>query len=129
MRSIALAVLLPSTLFSLACNLVKETPTHHAVHAGEIATLAVPGQNSSVWMAADSDASSLVTRALGTKDSQALERLRAAGKAWEVEHGAQVRVVAERFNDRKVTIVSAQDAGRTGWVPYEWLEPVPLAQR
>jgi hypothetical protein len=115
-------------LLAPACHLVQETPSHHAVHAGEIATL-LPHHSGPVWLAADGDTAAQVNRAVETNDAQALERLRAQDKAWPVDRGAQVRVISEHFNDRKVTVVSARDAGKTGWVPYEWLEPVPPSQR
>ena len=119
---------LAALLLAPACHLVQETPLHHAVHAGEIATLS-PRHAGPAWLAADGDVSAQVNRAVETNDAQTLDRLRAENKAWPIDRGAQVRVISEHFNDRKVTIVSARDAGKTGWVPYEWLEPVPPSQR
>jgi hypothetical protein len=111
-----------------ACNLVRDTPAHHAVHKGEIATLS-PKHAGPVWVGVDRTASEDVNEALESGDRAALAGLETKSLAFQVERGTQVEVIGERYNDRQIKIISAAQAGKTGWVPFEWLQPVTKAQQ
>jgi len=46
----------------------------------------------------------------------------AAGRALMVPAQTHVRVTGESYNERQVEIADGPQAGRTGWVPFEWLQ-------
>jgi hypothetical protein len=46
----------------------------------------------------------------------------AAGRALMVSAQTHVRVTGESYNERRVEITDGPQAGRTGWVPFEWLQ-------
>ncbi len=115
-------------LAAVSCNLVQETAAHHAVHKGEQAILS-PRQEGAVWISVDRAVAEDVNRAVERKDNAALAGFERAGKAFPVEKGTRVDVIGEGFNDRQVRVISAVHAGDAGWVPFEWLQPLPPSQQ
>lgn len=128
MQSLSLILLTALGLLLGGCNLVRDTPAHHAVHKGEIAALS-PKHEGPVWIGVDKNASEDINDAFESGDRAALAGLEKSGRAFQVERGARVEVIGERYNDRAIKIISANQAGKTGWVPFEWLQPVTKAQQ
>lgn len=124
----AVCALLGAVVLLIGCSRVRDTPAHHAVHKGEIATL-LPKHDGPVWIAIDKTASEDINDAVESGDRAVLAGLETAGKAFQVDRGARVEVIGERYNDREVRVISANQTGKTGWVPFEWLQPVPPAQQ
>ena len=117
-----------AALLLVSCNLVKETPAHHAVHKGEQAVLS-PRLEGPVWLGVDRGSSEDVTRAYESGDRGALGALERSHRAFSVDKGSRVEVLEESFNDRKIRILSAAHNGETGWVPFEWLQPLPKSDQ
>jgi hypothetical protein len=127
MRSSAWLPLCGLGLLLVSCQMAHETPAQHAVHKGESATLS-PHLDGPVWIAADREAAHALNKAYESKDEAGLKKLAEAGKALQVERGASVKVIGETFNEREVKLIDTALAGKTGWVPYEWLQPAAAGE-
>jgi hypothetical protein len=56
-------------------------------------------------------------------DGNSLLTLVREGKAFSLEPGVRVAVIKEHYNERQIRILEGPENERTGWVPFEWLEP------
>jgi hypothetical protein len=104
------------------CSPVTETRERHAVHQGETAVLA-HGTWSTLPVALSKDTVHRLTRAAEIQDQSIIKDLIDRGRAVEVSANTRVRVIGDSYNERQVRLEDGPYAGKTGWVPYEWLKP------
>lgn len=108
-------------LLVCACGRARQAAVLNIVHTGDFAVV-THGSAAEVPLAiAKSDAHSLA-RAFETRDTKAVKAMVAAGRVLMVPARTHVRVTSESYNERRVEITDGPQAGRTGWVPFEWLE-------
>jgi hypothetical protein len=74
-----------------------------------------------VLAVAHQDAHALAA-AVGNEQQSDIDKMVAAGKAFEVDAGTPVTVVGESYNERQVEVMDGPHKGQTGWVPFEWLK-------
>ena len=110
-------------LLLCGCTSFKETQATHIVHRGETAQLVHAGMTE-VPVALEKSVVHDLTRALESRNDAAVRTLVDGGRAVLVQSGTKVRVLHESYNERELRIESGAHAGKTGWVPYEWLRPV-----
>jgi hypothetical protein len=101
-------------------NLKPETKAAHVVHPGEAAYIWVPS-GGKVWVSADRDRAYDIQVAITGNDIASLEKLEAAGAAFAVAAGTQVKILSESSNKRRIEILDGPQAGKSGWVVFEYL--------
>ena len=106
-------------------RLKPETRQSHVVHRGEVAVLSAAGA-SEIWLAADREQSYPVQAAIARRDDKFLKELGSRNAAFPVAVGTRVKVLAESSNKRRVEVLEGPQAGRSGWVVFEYLR-VPRA--
>lgn len=116
-----LRILLAAAALLFCCGCTRlETREDHIVHRGETAVL-VHHDWKTVPVAMDkADAHAMANAA---ESAHGAVKLAGSGQLLLVPAGARVRIVSESYNEREVRIEDGEYAGRTGWVPYEWLKP------
>ena len=110
------------------CHTQLETKAKHVVHSGEQALLIESGRQVALAAVAKGDAHALA-RAEETRDQAVIDKMLKEGKALEIKNGTPVKVVSESFNERQVQLLGGPLAGKSAWVPFEWLKPDPLARQ
>lgn len=103
-------------------NLRPDTTERHIVHTGETAVLGAAGAER-VWLAHDKRHCYSLQVAMTNKDRASLSNSEQRGDAFSVPAGSQVRVTAEAVSARQIQILDGPDAGKTGWVEFEYLRP------
>lgn len=101
-------------------NLKPETKAAHVVHRGEVAYVSAPSGDK-VWVSADRDRAYDIQVAMTKSDTASLEKLEAAGAAFAVTTGTQVKILSESSNKRRIEILDGPLAGKSGWVVFEYL--------
>ena len=115
---------LAAALFLCACKPVSENPANQIVHSGDPAVLTHPSWQT-VPVAIEKGSAHELNQAAESNNRAAVEDLERRGKVFEVPVNTEVRVTGQSFNERHVEIASGPHAGKSGWVPFEWLRLVP----
>jgi hypothetical protein len=102
-------------------NLKPETKSAHVVHRGEEATVWVK-DGGKVWVTAERDRAYDVQVAITQKNYAALAQLESANAAFSVDSGTRVKVLSESSEKRRIEILDGPQAGKTGWVVFEYLQ-------
>lgn len=118
----AFCLLILAALAAVGCHGPLETKQHHIVHTGEAAKLTGVGGASAYIAVAHGDNDALVT-AVDTHSQSNIDQMVRTGKALKLESGTAVKIVGESFNERRIEITGGPQKGKTGWVPFEWLQP------
>ncbi len=106
-----------------AWKLKPETAENHTLHKGEVAVLTTTtGQ--AIWLAQSRDATRILQNAMGKQDGTALEKAEADQTAFPTAMGTQVRVKVEDGSRYQVEILDGPQAGKLGWVEFEYLRPI-----
>jgi hypothetical protein len=113
---------LVALLITAGCHPPLETKEHHIVHQGEPARL-TGNHGDMAFVALSKGDTHRLAAAVYKQETEVVKELVTSGKALRTPAGTPVRVTGESFNERKIEIVDGPHKGRTGWVPFEWLEP------
>ncbi len=103
-------------------NLRPDTAERHIVHVGETAVLTTP-KAGRIWLARDKRSCYSLQVAMTNNDQVSLDNAGQRGEAFPVASGTQVRVKGESVSARQVELLDGPDAGKTGWVEFEYLRP------
>lgn len=121
MRTLNLLVLAACLLFCDGCTSLPQTRGRHLVPTGEIA-IVVHGSDAEVPFAVSKTDAHTLARAVETGNRATVLGMIAAGRAFMAPARTHVRVIGESYNERHIEVTEGPQTGRTGWVPYEWLE-------
>ncbi|QOY89250.1 hypothetical protein [Paludibaculum fermentans] len=106
-----------------AWKLKPETAENHMLHKGEVAVLTnTTGQ--AIWLAQSREDTRILQSAMGKQDRTALEKAEAEQTALPMTTGTQVRVKVDDGSRYQVEILDGPEAGRLGWVEFEYLRPI-----
>lgn len=84
--------------------------------------LSAAGDGSDPFVAVDKDALGELTKAASRKDYYGVADLLASGRVFTVKDGQTgPRVLDHGFVKTRVRILNGANAGRSGWVPSEWV--------
>jgi hypothetical protein len=87
---------------------------------GENGILQVDGAKSH-FVAADEEALKKLFRAIDAKDDYGMADLLLTGQVFSVKDGTRVLVVDKALYTTRIRILEGPYAGKSGWVPYEWV--------
>ncbi|WP_321475188.1 hypothetical protein [uncultured Paludibaculum sp.] len=104
-------------------KLKPETPANHMLHKGEMAVL-VSTAGKAVWLAASKTDTYKMQIAMGKQDQAALDQAGVSGAAFPVVAGTHARVLEEDVSRLRIQLTDGPDAGRSGWVEFEYLRPI-----
>jgi hypothetical protein len=117
-RVVALALF----LVFWSCAPVGETAAKHAVHRGENAVLSHANWTN-VPVALGKATVHDLARMAERGDAGGVQKLSESGAVLMVASNTLVRVTGDSYNERHIVIQNGPHAGKSGWVPYEWLRP------
>lgn len=103
-------------------KLKPETRQNHVVHRGEVAEVVRSG-GGQVWVAVRKDDSYPIQQAVTRGDDPFLRKEVESNSAFVVSAGEHVRVLGESANNRHVEILDGPNAGKQGWMEFEYLRP------
>ncbi len=63
-----------------------------------------------------------IVRLSGVRDTTGVTQMVLAGQAFFVDRGTRVLVIDTTFSDSNVRILDGESAGRSGWVPEEFVK-------
>jgi hypothetical protein len=121
-------ILLVAAFLLCGCHSPVEDRAHHVVHHGETAVLHNPSSPTVLLAYSKADCYP-IEKAAAEKDEAALRGFLTEGKAFAVATGASVQVVAEGSDERQVRVNEGPQAGKTGWVVWEFLRSPERASR
>lgn len=108
-------------------KLKPETAANHVVKKGEIAILQSGG--SPVWLCLREDEAYRMQQAMTNGDMTFLHSAAAAGTAFPVDSGTRVKVMAASVDKRQIQVEDGPQAGKSGWVEFEYLRPAKPFER
>ena len=103
-----------------ACGKVQHPEYSRIVHSGDVVVIS-HGLRTSIPVALHKRDAHDLARAVEIADESAVRQMVDSGRAVLIPSKARVRVTAESYNERRVEALDGKEAGKGGWVPYEWL--------
>lgn len=88
---------------------------------GKQGILHIDGGASSHFVAADEKAFQKLLDAINAKDEYGVSDLLLTGQVFSVKDGTQVLVIDETLYETQIRILEGPYAGKSGWVPHEWV--------
>ncbi len=80
------------------------------------------GNLDTVYLAVDKQSMDMWAKAGLAKDYIGMAQLEASGRIFPVPNGTKVLVIDSSFTLRKVRVLEGDAYGKSGWLPYEWVE-------
>lgn len=108
-------------------KLKPETAANHVVEKGETAILQSSG--SPIWVCARKDDTYRMQQAMTAGDRLFLQSATEAGNAFQVDGGTKVKVLTASVDKREIRVEDGPQAGKTGWVEFEYLRPAKPYER
>ena len=102
----------------------RPTPTsarENGLSIGEHGILHIDGGATSHFVAADEEALKKLFRAIDAKDDYGMADLLLTEQVFSVKDGTRVLVIDKALYTTQIRILEGPYAGRSGWVPYEWV--------
>lgn len=109
-------------------DLKPEGRYDHVVHPGEQALLTAAGADR-IWVAVAKEDSYPLQKAMAEKDEAFLQQAVTDGKAFVLPVGARIEVTGQSANKRRLKVAEGPDAGKVGWVEFEYLRPLQRGER
>jgi hypothetical protein len=102
----------------------EETKYTRAAHIGDEARLYAPPGYKYSFVAVNRQDCYELQKVLSEEDFAGIRRLAESDRIYSMDAGAKVKVLSDSFNERQIKLLEGPDAGKTGWVPFEWLTTI-----
>jgi len=102
----------------------EETKYTRPAHRGDTARLYAPPGYKYSFVATQRENCYELQKVLSNDDFAGIRRLAEADKIFSTDAGAKVQVLKDSYNEREVKLLEGPAAGKTGWVPFEWLTTI-----
>lgn len=108
-------------------KLKPETAANRVVRSGEAAILQSGGPP--VWICVRKEDSYRMQQAMTAGDLLFLQGAARDGSAFPADAGTRVKVLAASVDKRRIQIEEGPQAGKSGWVEFEYLRPAKPYER